>query len=272
MKLKRPLVILDLETTGTWVEKDKIIEIGMVRSLPDGTQTTYEKRINPGMKIPPEVSELTGIKDEDVKDAPAFRNVAAEIVKFFDGADLGGFNVERFDLPVLARELSEKGYSFDYRQRDIYDAQKVFHLHEKRDLTSAYAFFCGKELDGAHSALADSQATLEVLESQIRKYCDGASEIETLKAFEYQKRSHFYDKGRKFRWWNGELYMMFGKYAAKESLKKVAEMDRPYLEWIISKDFSDEVKELCENALLGKFPECPQSASSNDRQDETAAE
>lgn len=267
MKLKRPLVVLDLETTGTWIEKDKIIEIGMVRCMPDESQTTYEKRINPGMKIPPEVSELTGIKDEDVKNAPVFRDVAGEIVEFLDGADLAGFNVERFDLPVLARELNEAGFPFEYRKRSIYDAQKIFHLHEKRDLTTAYSFFCGKDLDGAHSALADSQATLDVLKSQIRKYCKGAMEIEALRAFEYQKRSHFYDKGRKFRWWNGELYMMFGKYAAKEPLKKIAEMDRPYLEWIISKDFSDEVKELCENALVGKFPACPEPGLPEDKED-----
>jgi len=254
VKLKKPLVILDLETTGTWVEKDRIIEIGMIRCLPDGKQEIYERRINPGMPIPAQVTDITGIKDEDVKEAPYFREVASEIIDFLKGVDIAGFNVERFDLPLLVRELKEAGHGFDWNNRKIYDAQKIYHIHEKRDLTAAYKFYCNEDLKDAHSALADSKATLDVLAAQLKKYGKGSSDIEALEGFDYQKREKFYDKDRKFKWWNGELYMMFGKYARKASLKDVAKKDRGYLEWILSQNFSEEVKDLVEGALEGHFP------------------
>jgi DNA polymerase III subunit epsilon len=255
MKLTTPLVILDLETTGTWIEKDRIIEVGMIRVEPEGTREIFEQRVNPGMPIPPEVSVVTGIKDEDVKDAPYFRDIASKVLAFLGNADVAGFNVERFDLPLLAREFSEAGISFDWTRRKVYDAQKVYHLHEKRDLTAAYAFYCKKELIDAHSAIADSEATLEVLTSQLAKYGQGDDHIEALQAFNYKQRSEFFDSQRKFRWWNGELYMMFGKYARKESLKTIAQRDRKYLEWILTQNFSDEVRDLVEGALEGHFPQ-----------------
>lgn len=254
MKTSRPLVVLDLETTGTWVEKDRIIEIAMIRCMPDQTQETYERRINPGMAIPETVTKLTGICDEDVKDAPNFRDVANEIFSFLEGADFGGFNIERFDLPLLARELSDAGLGLEWRSKNIYDAQKIYHLHEKRDLTAAYQFFCNKELEGAHSAMADTRATLDVLCSQLKKYGGGKDNIEALKDFDYQQINEFYDSGRKICWWNGDLYMMFGKYARKASLKEVAKKDRGYLEWILSQNFNDDVKELVRGALDGYFP------------------
>jgi|GEM_PF-132972 len=259
MKLTRPLVILDLETTGTWIEKDRIIEVGMIRCEPDGSRETFIRRVNPGMPIPPVVTEVTGIHDADVKDAPYFSVIAQEVLRFLDGADIGGFNVERFDLPLLAREFKDAGLKFEWQNRAIYDAQKIYHLHEKRDLTAAYGFYCNKELVDAHSALADSEATLEVLSSQVTRYGKGSEGIESLRDFNYRQHSEFFDAGRKFRWWNGDLYMMFGKYARRESLKDVAQKDRKYLEWILTQDFSDEVKDLIEGALEGHFPEPPAS-------------
>jgi DNA polymerase-3 subunit epsilon len=254
MILKRPLVILDLETTGTWIEKDRIIEIAMIRCSPDGTRKIYDKRVNPGIPIPKEVTTVTGITDADVKDAPRFKEIAAEVVAFLEGADLGGFNVERFDIPLLLREITEAGIKWDFGTRAIYDAQKVYHLHEKRNLAAACKFYCDQVLVDAHSALADSEATLNVLIAQIKKHGQGKMEIEVLKEFNYEAKSEFYDAERKFRWWNGELYMMFGKYARKDSLREVAKMDRPYLEWILTQNFSPEIKELVEGVLNGKFP------------------
>ena len=255
MKLERPLVILDLETTGTWIEKDKIIEIGMVRCSPEGENVKYQQRVNPGILIPPLASELTGITNEDVKNAPHFKIIAQEVLSFIGDADIGGFNIERFDLPLLARELAEAGIKFDWQRRTVYDAQKIYHLHEKRDLTAAYAFYCNKDLLDAHSALADSEATLKVLESQVRKYGKGQDSIEALREFDYERKSEFYDMEKRFRWWNGDLYMMFGKYARKATLKEVAKTDRGYLGWILTQDFSEEVKDLVEDALEGKFPD-----------------
>ncbi len=254
MKLTRPLVVLDLETTGTWIEKDKIIEIGMLRREPDGSERVYEQRVNPGMPIPAEAAGITGITDEDVKDAPPFRQIIKDVLAFLEDADLAGFNLERFDLPLLARECSEAGGKLEWRQRTVYDAQKIYHLNEKRDLSAAFQFYCGQELVDAHSAVADVKATLSVLEAQVKKYGKGEDALESLGRFEYKQRDDFYDKDRKIRWWNGELYMMFGKYARRTPLKEVAQKDRGYLEWILKQNFSDEVKELVEMALEGHFP------------------
>ncbi|MBF0618607.1 MAG: 3'-5' exonuclease [Candidatus Omnitrophica bacterium] len=254
MKLIRPLVVLDLETTGTWIEKDRVIEIAMIKCLPSGVREVYHQRVNPQMPIPLVVQELTGIKNEDVKDMPVFKAVAKDIVAFIGHADIGGFNVEKFDIPLLSRELSEAGAQFSMANRMIYDGQKVYHLNEKRDLTAAYTLYCGKPLQGAHSALADTEATLEVLEAQVKRYGEGDDSVDTLSRFVYKERSEFYDSEKKFRWWNGELYMMFGKYARKEPLKEIAKKDPGYLEWMLGKDFGEEVKALVENALKGQFP------------------
>lgn len=260
MELKNALVVFDLETTGTWIEKDKIVEIAMIKVLPSGERETYEKRVNPGMLIPPFVSELIGIKNEDVADAPSFKDISREVFDFIGDSDIGGFNVERFDLPLLSREFNEAGISFKWNERMVIDSQKVYHLNEKRDLTAAYQFYCDKSLENAHSALADTQATLEILESQVEKYGEGQSVLEHLRKFEYKVVADFYDDERKFRWWDGKLYMMFGKYARRHSLQEVVKKDRGYLEWILSANFSEDIKCLVEDALNGKFPSQKQEA------------
>ncbi|MCA9398785.1 MAG: 3'-5' exonuclease [Candidatus Omnitrophica bacterium] len=254
MKLTNDLVVLDLETTGPWVEMDRIIEIAMVKRTVQGEEKVFDQRVNPEMPIPQVVQELTGISNEDVKNAPRFVEIAKNILEFLEGADLAGFNVERFDLPLLAREMNTAGLQFNWRERRVYDAQKVFHINEKRDLSAAYKFYCSKELDNAHSALADTRATLDVLSSQVQKYGEGSDELEVLAQYNYKQHSEFYDDERKFRWWNGKLYMMFGKYAKKYSLQEVVQKDRGYLEWILSANFSQEIKTLVEEALQGKFP------------------
>lgn len=257
MKLTKPLVVLDLETTGIWIEKDRIIEIGMVKMNPDGKQDLYSTKVNPCMPIPAIVTELTGIKDADVKDAPAFGSIASKVLVFLEGADIGGFNVERFDLPLLAREFADAGIKFDYANRAVYDAQKIYHLHERRDLSAAFAFYCHQELKDAHSATADAQATLAILQEQLKVYAAPREDIEVLKDFNYKQSSEYFDNERKFRWWNGDLYMTFGKYAKKEPLKTIAKRDPQYLEWVLDKDFSDDVKNMIQGVLNGQHPEHP---------------
>jgi len=250
-------VIFDLETTGTWIEKDKIVEIGMIKLMPDGSRETYIKRVNPGIPIPPNVSRIINIVDADVKDAPAFKGIAEEVLAFIGDSDIGGFNVLRFDLPILEREFFSVGLSFRWQNRNIYDAQKVYHIHEKRDLTAAYRLYCGKSLDNAHSALGDAEATVEILDEQVKKYGSEDKGIESLKDFDYERSSAYFDKERKFCWWNGELYPMFGKYSKKKHLKGILKSDRPYLEWVLTKDFSEEVKEMVKKALAGELPQAP---------------
>jgi DNA polymerase-3 subunit epsilon len=257
MKLVKNLVIIDLETTGTWVEKDKIIEIGMIKCETDGKITRYVKRVNPIIQIPPSVTRLVGITNEDVKDAPKFNEIAGDVLSYIGDADLGGFNIERFDLPVLARELAEAGLNFDWRDRAIYDAQKIYHVNERRDLTAAYQFYCDKKLIDAHSALADAEATLEILSAQVEQYGTKEKSIEDLQEFEYEYSGDYFDKDRKFRWWNKELYPTFGKYARKYSIQKIANIDRPFLEWMLTRDFSDEVKEMITGVLGGRMPKYP---------------
>lgn len=257
MKLSRSLVILDLETTGTWVEKDRIVEIGMIKLLPDGSRHSYIKRVNPGMPIPPNVSRIIDITDDDVKDAPGFKAIAKEVLEFIGDSDIGGFNILRFDLPVLEREFHDAGLSFHWRERNIYDAQKVYHIHEKRDLTAAYQLYCNKALDNVHSALGDAEATVEIFDAQIKKYGNQEQGIESLKDFDYERSSAYFDRERKFCWWNRELYPTFGKYAKKKHIKDILKNDRPYLEWILSRDFNEDVKIMVEKVLDGEFPQAP---------------
>jgi len=257
MKLSRPLVVFDLETTGTWVEKDRIVEIGMIKMMPDGTKKDYLKRVNPLMPIPPNVTRIINITDDDVKSAPPFKDIAKEALDFIAGCDLGGFNILRFDLPILEREFYDAGINFDWRNRDIYDAQKIYNIHEKRDLMAAYLLYCNKELKGAHSALNDADAAAEILSSQVERYGAVEKGIESLKDFDYERSSDYFDKERKFCWWNGELYPTFGRYAKKKHIRGIAKEDRAYLEWILSKDFGEDIKTMVKKALNADFPQAP---------------
>lgn len=255
MKITKSVIIIDLESTGLWIEKDHVIEIGMIKCLPDGSSEKYIRRVNPGILIPEPVVRLTGISNENVKDAPFFKDIAKEALEFIGDSDFGGFNVERFDLPLLEREVFDVGLRLEWRHRTIYDAQKIYHIHEKRDLKAAYRFFCDKDLVNAHSAVDDAQAALEILEAQIQKYGGGNEYIESLIDFDYEPMGCFFDSERKFRWWNGELYPVFGKYGRKHSLKEIAQKDAPYIQYLISTDFDDKVKNMLQATLAGKAPD-----------------
>lgn len=170
LKLKNPLAFFDLETTGINIVSDRIVELSVVKVMPNGETVTKTTKINPTIPIPAETSVIHGIYDEDVKDAPTFKNIAKSLAKFLEGSDLAGFNILRFDVPMLVEEFLRAGVDFDVSKRKLIDAQKIFHLMEKRTLSAAYKFYCDKCLDGAHSAEADTLATFEVLKAQVAKY------------------------------------------------------------------------------------------------------
>jgi len=170
LQLKNPLVFLDLETTGINVTKDRIVEIAFVKINLDNSEEEKLLRINPEMPIPPEVSMIHGIYDNDVKDAPTFKQVAKTLAKFIEGCDLCGFNSTRFDIPLLAEEFLRADVDIDLKRHKFVDVQGIFHKMEKRTLAAAYKFYCKKELEGAHSAMIDTRATLDVLKAQIEMY------------------------------------------------------------------------------------------------------
>ena len=170
LNLKNPLTFFDLETTGTNVVQDRIVEISVVKVMPDGEIITKTNKINPTVPIPIETSVIHGIYDEDVKDAPTFKNIAKSLAQFLEGSDLAGFNILKFDVPLLVEEFLRVDVDFDVSKRKLIDAQKIFHMMEKRTLSAAYKFYCGKTLDNAHSAEADTLATLEVLKAQVEMY------------------------------------------------------------------------------------------------------
>ncbi len=170
LNLRSPLVVFDLETTGTSIVNDRIIEIAMVKILPSGEEMEKTRRLNPTIKIPKETSLIHGIYDEDVKDEPTFKQVARSMAQFLEGCDLAGFNILKFDVPMLVEEFLRANVDFDIDNRRMLDAQKIFHLMEKRNLAAALKFYTGQELVNAHNALADTQATVAVFKAQIERY------------------------------------------------------------------------------------------------------
>ena len=183
LKLNKPLIVLDLEATGDRIVKDRIVEIAMIKLHPDGKQDKYEKRINPNQPIPIEISEIHGIYDIDVMNCPSFKDLAKEIKEFIADSDLGGFNSNKFDIPMLEEEFIRAGISSDFMNKKLVDVQNIFHKMEQRTLVAAYKFYCNKDLENAHSAIHDAQATLDVLLAQIDKYEELENTIDYLSEF-----------------------------------------------------------------------------------------
>ena len=170
LNLKNPLVFFDLETTGVNIATDRIVELCYIKVYPNGNEESKSMRINPEMHIPEASSAIHGIYDEDVKDCPTFKQIARELANAIEGCDLAGFNSNRFDIPMLAEEFLRAEVDFDMTRRKFIDVQNIYHKLERRTLSAAYKFYCGKDLENAHSALADTQATYEVLQAQLDKY------------------------------------------------------------------------------------------------------
>ena len=215
LNLKRPIVFFDLETTGVDTSKDRIVEISMIKIMPNGDEDVKTRRINPEMPIPPEATAVHGITDEDVKDAPTFRQLAKSLAQFIQGCDFGGFNSNRFDLPVLVEEFLRAGVDVDLKRRKFIDVQNIFHKKEQRTLVAAYKFYCDKDLTDAHSAAADTRATYEVLCSQLDRYDDLENDIDFLADYSERDKTADY-AGRILYNDKGEEVFGFGKYRGQK--------------------------------------------------------
>ncbi|WP_407405939.1 exonuclease domain-containing protein [Chryseobacterium sp.] len=235
LKLYKPLCIFDLETTGINVGKDRIVEICILKVNPDASRESKTWRVNPEMPIPLQASEIHGIYDEDIKDAPTFKEIASKVVEMITGADLGGFNSNRFDVPLLAEELLRAGLDFDLTRFKLVDAQTIYHKKEPRNLGAAYQFYCGKTIENAHSAEADVMATFEVLDAQVGKYDDIPKDINALSEFT------FHNKNADLAGFiginaNDVAVFNFGKYKGQE-VKEVFKKDLGYYGWLQNADF-----------------------------------
>jgi len=252
LNLRIPLCFFDLETTGINITQDRIIEIAVIKVMPGGEIIRKSNLVNPGIPILAESTAIHGISNEDVADKPTFKEIARDYVRFFEGADLAGFNILKFDVPMLVEEFLRAGVEFDYSRKKLIDAQKIFHLMEKRTLSAAFKFYCGKEMDNAHSAETDTQATMDVLMAQIERYenqdvTDGQGnkigvikndmeELNKITATEMVDLA-----GRMVKNDKGEPVFNFGKHKSKPVLTVFKE-EPSYYDWMMNGDFPLDTK------------------------------
>jgi DNA polymerase-3 subunit epsilon len=262
LSLKIPLCFFDIEATGINVANDRIIEIAVIKVMPNGEVLRKANLLNPTIPIPAESTAIHGITEEDVKDKPTFKEVAREYARFFEGADLAGFNILKFDVPMLVEEFLRADVEFDYNRKKIIDSQKIFHLMEKRTLSAAYKFYCQKEMMNAHSAESDTEASMEVLLSQIEKYedqevTDGLNrkvgiiknDMETLAKLVGDAMVDL--AGRMIRNDKDEIIFNFGKHKNK-TVEKVFKEEPAYYDWMMNGDFPlDTKRRLTEIKLAG---------------------
>jgi DNA polymerase-3 subunit epsilon len=234
LKLERPLAVFDLEATGLNIAKDRIVEIAILKIHPDYSEETFLARVNPEMDIPAEVTLIHGISNEDIKDSPTFKELVPKIEAFIGDADLGGYNSNKFDIPMLAEELLRAGSEFNLTARKFIDVQNIFHKMEQRTLSAAYMFYCNEDLSNAHSALADTTATWEVLKSQLEKYPDLKGEIDFLADFSKGGNLNNLDfAGRLGIDDKGNAVYNFGKHKGK-TVRQVHQEEPGYYGWFVS--------------------------------------
>ena len=252
LKLKRPLLFFDIESTGLDISTDRIVEISMVKVMPDGSRQVKTRRVNPTIPIPAAAQAVHGISDDDVKDCPTFAQLAKSMYQWMEGCDIAGYNSISFDVPLLAEEFMRAGIEPDFHDRDMVDVQVIFYKKEPRTLSGAYKFYCEKNLEDAHTAEADTMATLEVLEAQLDRYPDLENDVDFLSKF--TKRSNMLDyAGRIILDENGTPVFNFGKHKGKP-VKEVLAVEPSYYSWIQNGDFTQDTKNVLTKIYLeGKF-------------------
>jgi DNA polymerase III subunit epsilon len=248
LKLSRPLAFFDLETTGTDPASDRIVEISVLRVSPGAARDARTRRVNPERPIPVEASAVHGIRDEDVRDAPTFRQIARSFLEFLEDADLAGFNVARFDVPILDREFRDAGFDLRLSGRKLVDAMTIFHRMERRDLSAAVRFYLDREHAGAHGAQADVEATAEVLEAQLERYAELPRTVDELDAWCFPVPPGAADRSGKFLLREGRVVFAFGKHQGRP-LDEVARTSPDYLEWLLRQEFPPDARSLVQTAL-----------------------
>jgi DNA polymerase-3 subunit epsilon len=252
--LQRPVAFIDLETTGINLVTDRIVEIALIKILPNGTRQIKRKLVNPQMPIPENVIAIHGITDEMVKDAPVFKQIANEIKQFLDGCDIGGYNSNRFDIPMLIEEFLRINLTFNMEGRKLIDVQKIFHQMEQRTLSAAYKFYCEKELIGAHGAETDAVATYEILEAQIERYPNLGNTTEAICKF--CSEDDTIDFSRRLIKVNGVETYNFGKHKGK-AITDVMKIEPQYYDWVMKGEFTLHTKqkltEIINRTLLKKI-------------------
>ncbi len=254
LHLIRPIAFIDIETTGLNTQQDRIVDICIIKIHPNGTEEMLNSIINPNMPIPIESTQVHRITDADVKGKPTFEEFAQKVIDFIDDCDLGGFGA-KFDLLVLESEFKRAGINYSREGRQIIDVQIIYHKLEPRDLNAAHLKYCGKSLENAHRAHIDARATIDVLESQLGQYDILPRDISSLYEFCNPKDPTWIDDNGKFAWFEGKAVLNFGNKYKGKTLEFVSKNDPSYLYWIMSTDFSAEVKEIVNKAINGKFPE-----------------
>ena len=253
LKLDRPLVVFDIESTGINPTRDRIVEIAVLKITPEGESRSTVRRLNPEMPIPAAASAVHGIYDADVADCPVFADIAEKLFHYLEGCDLAGYNLNAFDVPMLVTEFKRAGYDFSTEDRRIVDAYTIFCRMFPRTLTGAYKFFCGKDLEGAHGAAADTAATWEVILGELEKFPELPRETAGLASFCEQCDPDMVDRTRRFRWAGDDVIINFGKFAGR-TLPDIAQNEPGFLRWIMRSEFPAEVQKIASDALIGKYP------------------
>lgn len=251
LKLSKPICFFDLETTGTNVAKDRIVEISILKVYPNGNKESKTWLVNPEITIPDEVVAIHGISNDKVANEPTFKELAREVFNIIKDSDLAGFNSDRFDIPLLAEEMLRSDIDFDLKNMLSVDVQTIFHKMEKRTLGAAYKFYCDKDLNNAHSAEADTMATYEVLLSQLDLYPELENNIKKLSDFSRRKQSVDF-AGFIVLDENGEEIFSFGKHKGKKVLE-VLDQEPGYFGWILNADFPLYTKKVLTQIKLSQL-------------------
>jgi DNA polymerase-3 subunit epsilon len=245
LQIVRPFTVIDIETTGVDPASDRIVEIGVVRFAPKVLPLSYVRRVNPGVSIPAAASAVHGISNADVAGCPAFRQIAKRLARFLDDSDLCGYNIKRFDLPLLMAEFRRSSVEFAIRGRAVVDVWQIFRNYERRDLQAAFRFYCGREIEHAHSATHDSSATAQILDAMLVRYSCLPRTVPEL-----HERLTEVDLGGWFRREEGTIVFAMGKYSGRP-LTEIASRTPDYLRWILTQPVLDDVRILIARALDG---------------------